>query len=147
MNYDKVKDELQDIYLTPYCRLQPYVMGLVLGYVLYVHFSKETKLPWVTFVTSLYSQRLYSQPTAGLSGEKWQAVGSIYVQCMKMITQTKGEAEHGGDEASLGTFQSPHTRLLMRLRVKKRVRDLGMTPEKVSTAILFGFTLWVFWGT
>ena len=37
----------KDIYLKPYCRISPYVMGMVLGYVLYKHFSKKIKLPLV----------------------------------------------------------------------------------------------------
>ena len=37
----------KDIYVKPYCRIPPYVMGIVLGYVLFKHFSKEFKLPVV----------------------------------------------------------------------------------------------------
>ena len=36
-----------DIYRKPYCRIPPYVMGMVLGYVLYKQFSKKFMLPWV----------------------------------------------------------------------------------------------------
>ncbi|XP_028406328.1 nose resistant to fluoxetine protein 6-like [Dendronephthya gigantea] len=35
----------KDVYVKPYCRIPPYVMGIVLGYVLFKHFSKEFKLP------------------------------------------------------------------------------------------------------
>ena len=37
----------EDIYTKPYCRIQPYVMGMVLGYLLYTCFSKDLKLQWV----------------------------------------------------------------------------------------------------
>ena len=39
--------EFEDIYTKPYCRIQPYVMGMVLGYILYTYFSKDLKLQWV----------------------------------------------------------------------------------------------------
>ena len=43
-------ETFNDIYFKPYCRIPPYVMGIVLGYVLYQHFSKDFKLSWVRYV-------------------------------------------------------------------------------------------------
>ena len=43
----------KDSYTKPYCRIQPYIMGMVLGYVLYTYFSKDLKLQW-KFVTTLW---------------------------------------------------------------------------------------------
>ena len=40
------KRSSEDIYIKPYCRIPPYVMGMVLGYVLYKHFAKEFKIQW-----------------------------------------------------------------------------------------------------
>ena len=37
----------KDTYTKPYCRIQPYIMGMVLGYLLYTHFGKDLKLQWV----------------------------------------------------------------------------------------------------
>jgi hypothetical protein len=44
---DNVDEVTDDIYFKPYCRIPPYVMGLVLGYVLYKQFSRKFILPWV----------------------------------------------------------------------------------------------------
>ncbi|XP_028406319.1 nose resistant to fluoxetine protein 6-like isoform X2 [Dendronephthya gigantea] len=41
----KFNTYLKNIYVKPYCRIPPYVMGIVLGYVLFKHFSKQFKLP------------------------------------------------------------------------------------------------------
>ena len=38
----KLDDSVIDVYFKTYCRIPPYVMGMVLGYVIY--FSKEFKL-------------------------------------------------------------------------------------------------------
>ena len=43
-------ETIKYIYFKPYCRIPPYVMGIVLGYVLYQHFSKDFKLSWVRYV-------------------------------------------------------------------------------------------------
>ena len=42
-------DSNTDIYYKPYCRIPPYVMGMVLGYVIYQYFSKDFKLSWVRY--------------------------------------------------------------------------------------------------
>ena len=36
-----------DVYTKPYCRIPPYVMGIVLGYVICKYFSKRFQLKWV----------------------------------------------------------------------------------------------------
>jgi hypothetical protein len=48
---DRFYEGFKDIYIKPYCRIQPYIMGIVLGYLLYTHFSKELKLNWVRKTT------------------------------------------------------------------------------------------------
>jgi hypothetical protein len=45
---DNYFEGFEDIYVKPYCRIQPYAMGMVLGYLLYTYFSKDLKLQWVS---------------------------------------------------------------------------------------------------
>ncbi|CAB3977094.1 nose resistant to fluoxetine 6-like [Paramuricea clavata] len=95
---DEYFTPFKDIYIKPYCRISPYVMGMVLGYILYKQFSKEFKLPWkfvaimwisaialaLTVVYAPYSA-IKEDPHVWTTGERavfWSLKWSIWGLCI-----------------------------------------------------------------
>ena len=40
----------KDVYSKPYCRIQPYIVGMVLGYIILKQFGGKIRLKWVSFL-------------------------------------------------------------------------------------------------
>ena len=45
------KDTITDFYVKPYNRCQPYLIGILVGYVLFKMKDKKIRIPWVRALT------------------------------------------------------------------------------------------------